>query len=80
MSASMFALKFGSAIGGALPGFILFYKIDRKTLIRIEAELNARRGAVSSLKKIAHGCILELIKYFRRCAARLQTCELHSTL
>lgn len=83
VSASMFSLKFGSAVGGALPGFILagfgfvanevqtewsitgirlmfnilpavfflaggllmvFYRIDRKTLHQIEAELHERRG------------------------------------
>jgi len=83
VSASMFALKFGSALGGALPGFILagigfvpnevqsaetltglrimfnfvpatlffasalfmlFYKIDRHTLARIETELIRRRA------------------------------------
>lgn len=82
VSASMFSLKFGSAVGGALPGFILagfgfvanevqsptalqgirimfsllpaaffllgavtmlWYRIDRKTLQRIEAELHDRR-------------------------------------
>ena len=82
VSASMFALKFGSAVGGALPGFILasigfvpneiqtpetlaglrvmfnfvpavlfilsgafmlFYKIDRQSLARIEAELTEQR-------------------------------------
>ena len=83
VSASMFSLKFGSAVGGALPGFILagfgfvanevqtdmaitgirlmfnilpavfflaggllmlFYRIDRETLSRVEAELHDRRG------------------------------------
>ncbi len=83
VSASMFSLKFGSAVGGALPGFVLawfgfvanavqtdqavvgirlmfnvlpaifflaggllmfFYRIDRRTLSRIEAELHERRG------------------------------------
>ncbi|MBD5778491.1 MFS transporter [Pelagicoccus sp. NFK12] len=82
VSASMFSLKFGSAVGGALPGFILawfgfvanqeqtesavlgirlmsnalpalfflsggllmiFYKIDRDTLAKIEGELAERR-------------------------------------
>lgn len=82
VSASMFSLKFGSAVGGALPGFILagfgfvanqiqtdsaitgirlmfnilpavfftlaglammFYRIDRKTLSRVEADLRERR-------------------------------------
>lgn len=82
VSASMFALKFGSAIGGALPGFImaavgfvanevqtdssimgirlmatilpatlfalgglmmLFYKIDKSLLVKIERELLERR-------------------------------------
>jgi len=82
VSASMFALKFGSALGGAIPGFILayvgfvanagltdtaisgirimstllpaalftlggllmiFYKIDKDLLVRIETELLARR-------------------------------------
>lgn len=91
VSASMFALKFGSAVGGALPGFILagiafvpneiqtadtlagirimfnflpatmfflgtismlFYKIDRKTLARIESELIARRGRGSTASAI----------------------------
>ncbi|MBT8077098.1 MAG: MFS transporter [Gammaproteobacteria bacterium] len=85
VSASMFSLKFGSAVGGALPGFMLawfgfvanevqtesaitgirlmfnvlpavffvaagalmvFYRIDRKTLSRIEIELHERRSAV----------------------------------
>lgn len=85
VSASMFSLKFGSAVGGALPGFILaafgfvanevqtdtaitgirlmfnvlpavfflaggllmfFYRIDRKTLNRVEAELHERRSDV----------------------------------
>jgi GPH family glycoside/pentoside/hexuronide:cation symporter len=83
VSASMFSLKFGSAVGGALPGFILawfgfvanevqtelsitgirlmfsilpavfflaggllmfFYRIDRKTLSKVEADLHERRG------------------------------------
>ncbi len=83
VSASMFSLKFGSAVGGALPGFMLawfgfvaneiqtdtaitgirlmfnvlpaifflaggllmfFYRIDRSTLHRIEAELHERRA------------------------------------
>ncbi|MDQ8201514.1 MFS transporter [Pelagicoccus sp. SDUM812003] len=83
VSASMFSLKFGSAVGGALPGFILawfgfvaneqqsetsllgirlmtnalpalffmlggmlmiFYRIDRETLSRIEDELSERRA------------------------------------
>ena len=83
VSASMFSLKFGSAVGGALPGFMLawfgfvanevqtdsaiagirlmfnvlpavfflagglmmfFYRIDRATLRRVEAELHERRG------------------------------------
>lgn len=83
VSASMFSLKFGSAVGGALPGFILagfgfvanevqtdsaitgirlmfnilpavffalaglammFYRIDRKTLTRVEADLRERRA------------------------------------
>ncbi len=83
VSASMFSLKFGSAVGGALPGFMLawfgfvaneaqtelaitgirlmfnllpavfflagglmmiFYRIDRATLSRIEGELHARRS------------------------------------
>ncbi|MFA3792996.1 MFS transporter [Aliiglaciecola sp. SL4] len=87
VSASMFALKFGSAVGGALPGFILayvgfvanqtvsaftmegirvmatllpavlfalggllmlFYKIDRHLLYRIEKELIERRRLNSS--------------------------------
>ena len=82
VSASMFSLKFGSAVGGALPGFMLawfgfvanevqtdaaiagirlmfnvlpavfflagglmmfFYRIDRATLRRVEAELHERR-------------------------------------
>ena len=82
VSASMFSLKFGSAVGGALPGFMLawfgfvanevqtdsaiagirlmfnvlpavfflagglmmfFYRIDRATLRRVEAELLGRR-------------------------------------
>jgi GPH family glycoside/pentoside/hexuronide:cation symporter len=82
VSASMFSLKFGSAVGGALPGFILaafgfvaneiqtdsaitgirmmfnvlpavfflvgglmmlFYRIDRATLKRVETELHDRR-------------------------------------
>ena len=82
VSASMFSLKFGSAVGGAIPGFILaafgfvanqvqtpaaisgirmmfnvvpavlflaggllmvFYRIDRSTLSRIEADMHARR-------------------------------------
>ncbi|MEO1245683.1 MAG: MFS transporter [Pseudomonadota bacterium] len=82
VSASMFSLKFGSALGGALPGFILagvgfvaneiqtpeatagirlmfnalpavfflaggvfmiFYRIDRATLHRVETELHVRR-------------------------------------
>lgn len=85
VSASMFSLKFGSAVGGALPGFILaafgfvaneiqtdtaisgirlmfnvlpavffvsaavlmyFYRIDRKTLTRVETELHERRSGV----------------------------------
>ena len=84
VSASMFSLKFGSAVGGALPGFMLawfgfvanevqsesaitgirlmfnilpavffvaagalmyFYRIDRRTLIRLETELHDRRSA-----------------------------------
>ncbi len=84
VSASMFSLKFGSAVGGALPGFMLawfgfvaneaqtdlamtgirlmfnvlpavffllagllmfFYRIDRASLTRIEAELHERRGS-----------------------------------
>ena len=83
VSASMFSLKFGSAVGGALPGFILagfgfvanevqtaaamngirlmftalpaaffliggllmvFYKIDRETLNKVEKELMKRRS------------------------------------
>ncbi len=87
VSASMFSLKFGSAIGGALPGFMLagfgfvanevqtdtaisgirlmfnvlpaaffvaaglammFYRIDRKTLTRVEAELHERRIDIQS--------------------------------
>ena len=83
VSASMFSLKFGSAVGGALPGFMLawfgfvanevqtdtaitgirlmfnalpaiffvaagllmyFYRIDRKTLTQVEAELHDRRS------------------------------------
>jgi len=83
VSASMFSLKFGSAVGAALPGFILagfgfvanvmqtdsaimgirlmftilpamfflcggllmvFYKVDRKTLNQMEAELHQRRS------------------------------------
>jgi len=83
VSASMFSLKFGSAVGGALPGFMLawfgfianevqsesaitgirlmfnivptffflvggllmlFYRIDRATLHRVEAELHERRS------------------------------------
>ena len=83
VSASMFSLKFGSAVGGALPGFMLawfgfvanaeqseqaiagirlmfnivpavyflaggvlmlFYRIDRLTLHRVERELYGRRG------------------------------------
>ncbi|MBT8065705.1 MAG: MFS transporter [Gammaproteobacteria bacterium] len=83
VSASMFSLKFGSAVGGALPGFMLawfgfvanevqtdsaitgirlmfnvlpaiffvaagllmyFYRIDRETLTRLEAELHERRS------------------------------------
>ena len=83
VSASMFSLKFGSAVGGALPGFMLawfgfvanevqtdsaitgirlmfnvlpaiffvaagllmfFYRIDRATLTRLEAELHERRS------------------------------------
>jgi GPH family glycoside/pentoside/hexuronide:cation symporter len=83
VSASMFSLKFGSAVGGALPGFILawfgfvanqeqtesavlgirlmsnalpalfflsggllmiFYKIDRGTLVKMERELADRRA------------------------------------
>ena len=83
VSASMFSLKFGSAVGGALPGFILagfgfvanavqtdtalqgirlmfsvvpavfflvggvvmtFYRIDRATLHRVEADLRERRA------------------------------------
>lgn len=83
VSASMFSLKFGSAMGGALPGFILawfgfvanqvqtesaiqgirlmfnalpavffllggvlmfFYRIDRRTLSRVEKELRNRRS------------------------------------
>ena len=87
VSASMFSLKFGSAVGGALPGFMLagfgfvanevqtdtaisgirlmfnllpamffvaaglammFYRIDRKTLTQVEAELHERRTAVES--------------------------------
>jgi len=83
VSASMFSLKFGSAMGGALPGFILawfgfvanqvqtesaiqgirlmfnalpavffllggvlmfFYRIDRRTLSRVEKELRDRRS------------------------------------
>lgn len=86
VSASMFTLKLGSAVGGALPGFILasfgfvaneiqndsaiagirmmfnllpaiffvaggllmfFYRIDRRTMNRIEAELHERRYGVS---------------------------------
>ena len=82
VSASMFSLKFGSAVGGALPGFVLawvgfvpnevqselavngirfmfnivptifflggailmfYYRIDRATLQRVEAEMNERR-------------------------------------
>ncbi len=85
VSASMFSLKFGSAVGGALPGFMLagfgfvanevqtdsaitgirlmfnvlpamffiaagvamsFYRIDRKTLTQVEAELYERRTAM----------------------------------
>lgn len=85
VSASMFSLKFGSALGGALPGFMLawfgfvanevqtdsavtgirlmfnvlpaiffiaagvlmfFYRIDRQTLMRMEAELHERRAEV----------------------------------
>ena len=81
----MFSLKFGSAVGGALPGFMLagfgfvanevqtdsaitgirlmfnvlpamffiaagvamsFYRIDRKTLTQVEAELYERRTAM----------------------------------
>ena len=84
VSASMFSLKFGSAVGGALPGFMLasfgfvaneaqtdlamtgirlmfnalpavffllagllmfFYRIDRASLSRIEAELHERRDS-----------------------------------
>ncbi|MDQ8180411.1 MFS transporter [Pelagicoccus sp. SDUM812005] len=87
VSASMFSLKFGSAVGGALPGFILawfgfvanqqqsdtslmgirlmsnalpalfflgggllmvFYKIDRGTLRRMETELADRRARNAS--------------------------------
>jgi GPH family glycoside/pentoside/hexuronide:cation symporter len=87
VSASMFALKFGSALGGALPGFILaaigfvpnelqspetlqgiramfnfvpaglfllgslfmiFYRIDRPLLTRIELELIERRAAAAA--------------------------------
>ncbi len=87
VSASLFSLKFGSALGGALPGFILawfgfvanevqtdmaiqgirimfnflpavffllggilmmFYKIDRKTLHKIEDELLQRRAATET--------------------------------
>lgn len=83
VSASMFSLKFGSAVGAALPGFILagfgfvanvmqtdsaimgirlmftilpamfflcggllmvFYRVDRKTLNQMEAELHQRRS------------------------------------
>ena len=86
VSASMFSLKFGSAVGGALPGFMLawfgfvaneiqtdtaitgirlmfnvlpaiffvaaallmyFYRIDRKTLTQIEAELHDRRSGTA---------------------------------
>ena len=88
VSASMFSLKFGSAVGGALPGFILagfgfvanevqtdtaitgirlmfnvlpavfflgggllmfFYRIDRKTLNQVEAELHERRSDVQQV-------------------------------
>ena len=84
VSASMFSLKFGSAVGGALPGFMLawfgfvaneaqadsaitgirlmfnilpalffllggllmiFYRIDRATLTRVETELRERRAS-----------------------------------
>ncbi len=87
VSASMFSLKFGSAVGGALPGFILagfgfvaneiqtdaaltgirlmfnvlpaaffllggllmvFYRIDRATLHKVESELYERRGGAAS--------------------------------
>ncbi len=85
VSASMFSLKFGSAVGGALPGFMLagfgfvanevqsdlalsgirlmfnalpavfflaggvlmiFYKIDKATIARVEKELHQRRTGV----------------------------------
>ncbi|MGB5331370.1 MAG: MFS transporter [Woeseiaceae bacterium] len=88
VSASMFSLKFGSAVGGALPGFMLawfgfvaneiqtdsaitgirlmfnvlpavfflagglmmvFYRIDRATLTRVETELHERRAAPEEL-------------------------------
>lgn len=87
VSASMFSLKFGSAVGGALPGFLLagfgfvanevqtetaitgirlmfnalpavlfllggllmfFYRIDRKTLAKVETELLKRRSLSGS--------------------------------
>jgi GPH family glycoside/pentoside/hexuronide:cation symporter len=89
VSASMFSLKFGSAVGGALPGFMLawfgfvanavqtdsaiagirlmfnvlpavfflggglmmiFYRIDRATLTRVETELHERRAAPEVLE------------------------------
>ena len=87
VSASMFSLKFGSAVGGALPGFMLawfgfvanevqaesaiigirlmfnalpavffllgglsmiFYRIDRATLDRVETELHERREGIAT--------------------------------
>lgn len=86
VSASMFSLKFGSAVGGALPGFTLawfgfvanaaqtesaiagirlmfnvmpavffifagilmiFYRIDRRTLQKVESDLQERRAATA---------------------------------
>ena len=87
VSASMFALKFGSAVGSAIPGYILgwygfvkdaeqtaktlegigiswnvipaiffflaallmvFYKLDKKTMDKVEQELLVRRGEISA--------------------------------